>query len=705
MKNKIKKVFAVAASAALVGTTLVGALAYDLSDYPAPFVEDGVFNGAIVVGANAATSDVLGAIDIAASLQAEAKTGIASDAGVISVEGGEDFALALSVPSSQGPFDDGDLEGFVDTDASMGGTDYDYSDALAIGTGIMVTTSLNTTYAEEDDYGTDAWMELTKGEIKYTLTFDDPIPLSTADGDDKLGDEEIEVKFLGKTLSIQDADAADNSVTVKTSSEYYLEEGDKVTVDGHEVTLKRIGATSVLVDVDGQTLAITNNGDEEFDQADDFAVEVKSSFYIENAEDNAATLVLGSSLTDTYKDAKALEIFDGVDDADEATWIWDINVNTTHLVSIGAELNIDFDRNNDDNDAEKRAGIEMGGALALPNDYASISFAGWEDSSMAKYDTLEMENVFMDLDVDGSDTIEVAEEDLEVVKFTSSAEKPFLVGTVDTDEVYVWGNSSSGLQIWYDDDGDEVMHATAADFDLVLDADVVTVTPYEDGTEWTIEMGTTPVETFGLGFAAATAKGFTDGITGAAGDEDSADADDFTIDGVDFGTNDRDLKTAYGVYFSNMDSMMDDEELVLNIPHDGQEAKIVITSEGSTVAAAEGGMSYIVNSIALGLGVLDTDANVGSTPMIIVGGPVVNTAAAEVMGNPTPEVIGETFSEGKALIKWYDDNQAMLVAGWDKQETLGAAYVVSKYADYAFAGEELEVVVTSLDDIEVNAVN
>ncbi len=45
-----------------------------LQDYPEPFVTNGVLNAKLVVGENAATSDVIGGIDIAAGLVAEAQT-------------------------------------------------------------------------------------------------------------------------------------------------------------------------------------------------------------------------------------------------------------------------------------------------------------------------------------------------------------------------------------------------------------------------------------------------------------------------------------------------------------------------------------------------------------------------------------------------------------------------------------------------------
>lgn len=98
-KKTIKKILALGAGVTMVGATIMGATAYNLADYPTPYIEDGVFSGKIVVGERAATQDVLGAIDIAASLQAESVTQeaveIPGQAGEVQLEG-DAFKIATS---------------------------------------------------------------------------------------------------------------------------------------------------------------------------------------------------------------------------------------------------------------------------------------------------------------------------------------------------------------------------------------------------------------------------------------------------------------------------------------------------------------------------------------------------------------------------------------------------------------------------------
>ncbi|MBN2420678.1 hypothetical protein JXB27_00180 [Candidatus Woesearchaeota archaeon] len=81
VKKILRKATALAASASFVGATLLGAVAQDLANYPAPFVENGVFDAFIVVGQNAMPEDIVGAVDIGTSLQFALKKATTVSAG------------------------------------------------------------------------------------------------------------------------------------------------------------------------------------------------------------------------------------------------------------------------------------------------------------------------------------------------------------------------------------------------------------------------------------------------------------------------------------------------------------------------------------------------------------------------------------------------------------------------------------------------
>jgi len=79
VRKTVKKIATVGTvSTLMVGTTLMGAFAssaqHDLMNLPAPFVENGQADFQIVVGATAATADLIGAIDIATSFQQDSVT-------------------------------------------------------------------------------------------------------------------------------------------------------------------------------------------------------------------------------------------------------------------------------------------------------------------------------------------------------------------------------------------------------------------------------------------------------------------------------------------------------------------------------------------------------------------------------------------------------------------------------------------------------
>ncbi len=58
-----------------------------------------------------------------------------------------------------------------------------------------------------------------------------------------------------------------------------------------------------------------------------------------------------------------------------------------------------------------------------------------------------------------------------------------------------------------------------------------------------------------------------------------------------------------------------------------------------------------------------------------------------------------------AKIKLYEDQNALLVAGYGPQDTLGASYVLADHEDYNLQGDEVEVSVASLDSISVSPVS
>ena len=122
----------------------------------------------------------------------------------------------------------------------------------------------------------------------------------------------------------------------------------------------------------------------------------------------------------------------------------------------------------------------------------------------------------------------------------------------------------------------------------------------------------------------------------------------------------------------------------------------------STDAAGSTQVVYIgVDAAVLDTEVIDFSAQ----NIIVVGGPCVNAAAADLLGNP--EDCTEGFSEGMATIRLYEranGNVALLVAGYTGLDTRRAARALSEYNLHAFSGTEMEVSGTSLTEYTVSSV-
>ena len=98
LRKAVKRILALGTGATMVGATVMSAMgAADLATYPAPFVENGLFNAVIIVGESGQTTDVIGAVDIATSLQYSSQTSTTVD-----VSGGDNVQVSQGVRIESG---------------------------------------------------------------------------------------------------------------------------------------------------------------------------------------------------------------------------------------------------------------------------------------------------------------------------------------------------------------------------------------------------------------------------------------------------------------------------------------------------------------------------------------------------------------------------------------------------------------------------
>jgi hypothetical protein len=170
--------------------------------------------------------------------------------------------------------------------------------------------------------------------------------------------------------------------------------------------------------------------------------------------------------------------------------------------------------------------------------------------------------------------------------------------------------------------------------------------------------------------------------------------DDKTTGYVDF----------FGTYATKYAPSSDNSVVVkVYYPNEQMYANAFIAPLASTASSSGTSGAVSLNPISVGMAITDKDATaLGTKAYIVMGGPCANTVAFDLMNKPADCAAG--FTEGKAKIKFFAAQNALLVAGFSASDSQGAARVLANYADYKLTGSEVEVVTTNLASLTVNKV-
>ncbi|MBI4009860.1 MAG: hypothetical protein HY361_01520, partial [Candidatus Aenigmarchaeota archaeon] len=690
----IKKISAVSVGAAFLGATITGALAADLSGYPAPFADTAAkkFDYLGVVGADSAAVDNLGLADITAGLSAVKVPGTGAS-GTVSVVGGdsEDIPIGLNIASSSQldkDIDDSDVSSLLDGTISFQGTDYDVSEVVELGVSTANTT-IQTSIAgpyTDDDYEDRVVMVSATDAIRYYYAFDETIQINKTKSSDALS-----IKFLGKTLKITSVDS-DSKFTANVGTENYLQNGETVTSGGKAVKLIDVGSGgNVIVSVDGVQDVIDASTTKTIN-----GLEIKNdaTFYTDTKAERSAWLILGTDATESYTDG---DPYVG-EDKDDPKWVWDIgNLNTkgTTIISnnasnaamiatgsgsfIGVENDWNY-RDGSDSDA-----IEVGECIDLPNNYVSIcldSLTVADDNYMkVVFELAESIDLTSDARVPGlatantlhvtaakEDSIKLLQSQLNNITKDTFTNELWLANTSvfyknkdnnnkktfagNVTNVNIDTGAGQFAQIVFDDTKDTNMRLNLSG----LGAGHVPNVSYSLGID-TLGDSTTDLEANRDSIVTAWTATLTT-VTQLGATKSSEEAGEVQWQGTNLGTKDEDHRTKYGIVIKDPKSAGASDKVEFMIPGDQVQANVVVkglSAVGGTTSTSTGNALATYDLAPSGM--LDTQVTTpASYNLILVGGPAVNRLSAQFLGVTYP-AYGEAsgLKAGEAVLSMKDN--------------------------------------------------
>ncbi|MDP3728176.1 MAG: S-layer protein [bacterium] len=751
IRKTMKRIAAIGTGVAMVGATLTGAMAVDLSDYPQPFVVDGVYDdtNALVVGDEADAADTLGLVDISSGLQFESKVAVESDSTEVSVSGGKTEQVALHLGLSNTTFfdtqlQDDDVSNLFDGEITFQGSSYDTSEQLEIldRTDPVVETSLT---SSDDDYVSDVYLEVkARDQIKFYYKFDETINLRKTSSTDALS-----IDFLGDNLKITSIDSAGNKFTAYVGEEHYLGAGESVDVDVEGViktiTLTDVSSTNAVVDVDGESKIISSAATSTVNGVE---ITVDSVFSRTEREESSANLIIGKQSSESYTDGDA---YIG-EDTDSPNWVWNLEGLEQNGTTMNLSIENDFVYNTISNEAKA-----VGECIVLPNEYVEICFDSLsvEDDDYATYtfefdSSADLSRPFgsgnasvpgLHIYTSASDGIELrgytTSGTVGIVGNVSSTQKAKDIwlyvpastnGTVNGSAVDISSSTGRHIGVFYKDTSNSQikffgeLNANVSGTEILRlnygntkDTNIVLRTGQTNGGEVPVtinlSLAVTPDTSSDIlaGYdnvsmiwgTVSAANGQIDSLGDTRSTEEARELS-WGLAALSIGTKDEDHRSAYGIIIKNPKSNGASDRVSLSIPGDQVKANIVIKGTSSTVAG--GDVSYVAVAVTPVTKLASEVGSVEDYNLILVGGPCANALVEELFDYTCD---GWSFEAGEAVVKMVDngDKVAMLVAGTSADDTRRASKAIASYADYEFTGTEALVSGTSLTDIDVGAVS
>ncbi|TKJ16980.1 hypothetical protein CEE44_00385 [Candidatus Woesearchaeota archaeon B3_Woes] len=274
LRKTVKRIVALSTGATMLGATVLGAMAADLSEYPAPmFIKDGKFDGLLVIGADGDTQDMLGAMDMISSLQAVAVGGSTGTSAVTSTVGdvfkfdksSDKLNVGENMTTIRTKLSDTHLPIILadGTFTTAKGAKYDYEQEISLGS----TSDHHIQFFADKDYEDEKpvvglSISRNKNVLNYTLEFTKNAKSSVNSDGDLTELEDRQIEMLGEVFDItgsenNTASTAELSL-MRGALKPTLEEGETATytIDGKEYEV-----TALIIDDTNSKVKFKINGE------------------------------------------------------------------------------------------------------------------------------------------------------------------------------------------------------------------------------------------------------------------------------------------------------------------------------------------------------------------------------------------------------------------------------------------------------------
>ena len=304
-----------------VGTAVAVASSSALAAFPGMFVEDDKFMADVVVGADAAASDMTAAEALIASLESK-YSGDSTQVEIVarmSAEGGDSVSAVDTKETLNFGENLGDVDEELDKDVSdlLEDSDLDnneYTQELELKNGAFEYRIFDEVDGE-DTAKAGLYYDANQIFATYTLDFEDqPDIATTSDKEDLIGQE---LTIMGNEFTVVEIDEQQITL-IGGSNKVALGEAESTTVsvDGksYEISIQSVSEDEVLITVNGQSVSI-----DEFDVEEVAGISVAVTDLVDSDRDSVkgyAELVVGGQKVE-LEDGKTVRINDeDLDDID-----------------------------------------------------------------------------------------------------------------------------------------------------------------------------------------------------------------------------------------------------------------------------------------------------------------------------------------------------------------------------------------------------